>query len=462
VTRRSRRVLAAGLTAALVASAPAPGAAQASQGTTPLPLVSPEGASGAPIVITLQDAIERARQNDAQFQASVADVELARGDVTQAKAAELPAFSATSAYLGNQAGPNPTGRFVSLDGVNMFREWAGLHQEFSANTFTRAPVHRAQAAQAAAEAKLEVARRGLVVTVTKDYYALVAAERKYAMAQQAAQTAARFLDVTQQQQRLGQVAQSDVIKADIQYRQQQQSFQDALIAMDNARLALAVLLFPTLNENFTVIDDRATVPALPPFADIRAMAQLANPDLRSAMESLRGAAEEVSAAKTALMPSLAIDAVYGIEANEFALHSVYVAAPHLGVLPNLGYFVTANLTIPLWDWGSVRAKVSQARTRQRQAQTVLSQAERQIASHLFSMYNEAVGARSAVDNLRQVASLAAESLRLTNLRYQAGQSTALEVVDAQNTLVQAQSAADDAETRYRVALADLQTLTGTF
>ena len=60
------------------------------------------------------------------------------------------------------------------------------------------------------------------------------------------------------------------------------------------------------------------------------------------------------------------------------------------------------------------------------------------------MYNEALTARAAVDNLRRVADLAAESLRLTTLRYQAGESTALEVVDAQNTLVQARNAADDA------------------
>ena len=71
-------------------------------------------------------------------------------------------------------------------------------------------------------------------------------------------------------------------------------------------------------------------------------------------------------------------------------------------------------------------------------------------------------ARAAVDTLRRASDLAAESLRLINLRYQAGESTALEVVDAQNTLVQTRNAYDDAQTRYRVAVANLQTLTGPF
>ena len=78
------------------------------------------------------------------------------------------------------------------------------------------------------------------------------------------------------------------------------------------------------------------------------------------------------------------------------------------------------------------------------------------------MYNEALTSRAAVDNLRRAAELASESLRLTTLRYQAGESTALEMVDAQNTLVQSRNGADDAEARYRIAIAQLQTLTGTF
>jgi outer membrane protein TolC len=48
------------------------------------------------------------------------------------------------------------------------------------------------------------------------------------------------------------------------------------------------------------------------------------------------------------------------------------------------------------------------------------------------------------------------------LRYQAGESTILEVSDAQTTLVQARNAYDDGLVRYRLALANLQTLTGAF
>jgi outer membrane protein TolC len=104
----------------------------------------------------------------------------------------------------------------------------------------------------------------------------------------------------------------------------------------------------------------------------------------------------------------------------------------------------------------------QASARRTLAQVQLSQAQRQVIGNLYTFYNEALTARTNADSAQHVAELAAESLRLTNLRYAAGESSALEVVDAQNTLVQARDAYDAALTRYRVALAELQTVTGPF
>jgi len=421
------------------------------------------GAQNAPAVVTLADALQRAKQLEPTFLAAVAEAEIAREDGVQARAAMLPSFSYSLQYIGNQGDtPNPTGRFVSMDGVNMYRSWLAARQELSPGTFMGAPLVKARAVEAAAKAKLEIAQRGLVVTVTRLYYTFISAQRKYATAQLSAQQAQRFYDIARQQEQLGQVARSDVVKAEISYRQQEQAFAEATLAMNSARMSLAVLIFPTFNENFSLVDDMQSGPVLPPFAEIQAMAGKDNPDLRAATETLRAAGADVRIAKNGLLPSLTIDAVYGIEANEFALHSVYVAAPELGVLPNLGYAVTLNLTVPLWDWGANRSKVHQSEARQRQAQAALTLAQRQAVSNLNSMYNEAMTARNAVDSLRRVAELATESLRLTTLRYQAGESTALEMVDAQNTAVSARNAADDAEARYRVAIAELQTVTGSF
>ena len=446
---------------AVVAIAPA--VAQTDGNRPAFQLVLPQGPAAPPPVITLQDALDRARKIDAQFQSSVADVAITREDRRQARSSLLPSVSYTTQYLGTQGnGVSPSGRFITNDGVHVYRSWGVVHQEITPDTFLQSGYQRAQAAEAAARARLEIAQRGLAVTVTKNYYAFLTSQRKYATAQQSVQQAQRFLEITQQQENAGQGAHSDVVKAQIQYEQQRQAFQEATLDMENARLNLAVLLFPDFNENFTVVDDLDSARALPPFPEIQSMAGRENPVLRAAQEALRGATLEIRGAKNALLPTLAIDANYGIEANAFALHSTVAAAPEFGKLPNLGYYIVGNFNLPIFDWGARRSKVRQAQTREEQARVELTQTQRVLLSNLYSYYNEAMTALAAVDALRRAADLAAESLRLVNLRYQAGESTVLEVVDAQKTLVDARNVYDDAQARYRVAIATLQTLTGVF
>jgi len=307
-----------------------------------------------------------------------------------------------------------------------------------------------------------VAQRGLAVTVTKNYYAMVTAQRKYANAQLASQEADRFLERTRQQERLGEVAHYDVVKAQLQSENQEQSFDDAALAMETTRLSLAVLVFPALTENFTVVDDLESGPVLPSFDDVRMLAGKDNPEIRAALQAVRQASMDTESARNARLPSLSVDLSYGIEANAFALHSTVASFPEGGILPNLGYAVVANLTIPVFDWGAQKSKVRQAQLRETQLQTQASQAQRQIAANLQLNYDEAVGARAAVNRARRAMELATESLNLSNNRYIGGAAPASEVVDAQNAVVRARNDYADAQTRYRVAIATLQTFTGSF
>jgi len=423
----------------------------------------PAGETGPPATITLADALQRAQKNNAEFLSALSDQRVAQEDRLQARNARLPQIGFRSEYLGTQGnGKTPNGRFVTQDGVHVYREWATVHQDLTANVLIGTDYKRSQAAEAIATAKAEIARRGLTVTVTKSFYALVVAQRKYATAQEALAQARRFLQLTEDTERVGQAAHSDVIKAQIQAQQQEAAFTEANLGMENARLDLSVLIFPSLDENFTAVDDLNTPRPLPTLGEAQEMAGRMNPDIRVATETLRQSNLDVRNAKNAFLPAISLDPVWGLEANCVAAHCVYTAIPEAGATPTLGYFITASLTVPLWDWGTLRSKLRQADFKQEQAQVSLSQTQRRILAELYAAYNEALVAREEVDKLRQTADLAGESLRLVTLRYQGGSSTSLEVVDAQTTLITARNAYDDAQVRYRNALASLQTFTGNF
>jgi outer membrane protein TolC len=127
---------------------------------------------------------------------------------------------------------------------------------------------------------------------------------------------------------------------------------------------------------------------------------------------------------------------------------------------NLGSSASATLNIPIWNWGATQSRVKQAELRRSQTQRELSLTQRKLLAEIQSLYAEADTALNELAGLGRSAELAAESLRLTILRYKGGEATVLEVVDAQTTNAQSNAAYQDGAVRYRVALANLQTLTG--
>jgi len=423
----------------------------------------PGSAQNAPVTLTLKDALALAEKNDPAMLAATSDAVAAREDSRQARAALYPSLSGRSEYLGTQGnGKLSESRFVTNDGVHVYREWAIVHQDLSPGAMSRIGVRRADAAEAIARAKLEIARRGLAATVTKNYYALLVAQRKYATAQTALDQARRALQISQELERGREVAHSDVVRSQLQENSQQQALEEAKLAMENARLDLAVLLFRDFNEDFSIVDDLDVAPALPTLEEAENMAAHGNPTLAAAIESLRAASLDVKIARQAFLPTLTVDAVYGIEANAFALHSAVAAARELGPLPNLGYFITASLNIPVWDWGVRRSKLKQNELKHEEAKVDLSVAQRTLVRNLRGLYNEARVARQQIDFLRRAVDMASENLRLVTLRYQAGEAAIVDIVDAQSSFIQTRNAYDDGMVRYRVAIGNLQTLTGTF
>ncbi|HEY6969589.1 MAG TPA: TolC family protein [Candidatus Angelobacter sp.] len=406
-----------------------------------------------PLTLTLQDALARARKYNVEFNAALTDQGVAHQDKVQARAALLPSVAYNNEALytqGNGTGTN-TAIFIANNAIHEYVSQGDIHE--SIGYADVANYQRTRALEAVARAKAEIAARGLVVTVVQAYYGLIASQRKYASTQQAAGEAQRFLDISQKLEKGGEVAHSDVIKAQIQFQDRQRDLREAQLAMEKSRLDLAVLIFPDFNENFTVVDDLDLAPPLVSFDEFAKAAQAKNPDVRASQFSLKAANAELTGAWAGYFPTLVFDYWYGIDATHFAVNGP-------DGVSNLGSAAGATLNIPIWNWGATHSKVVQADLKHKQAERELSFAQRKLLATIRSAYNEADAARSELELLKSSADLSAESLRLTTLRYQGGEATVLEVVDAQNTLTQARNAYSDGVVRYRAALAGLQTLTG--
>src|SRR5580692_543451 len=388
----------------------------AAQGPTP--------ARDRTLTITLADAIQRAKANAPQFHAALTEAGLAREDRVQARAALLPDVGYTTGAIYTEPNGTLSGRFISANAVHEYISQGAVHEGIGLSSI--ADYRRARAVEALANAKAEIATRGLVVTVVQSFYGAIAAKRKITNAQQASDEAQHFLKISEQLAGGGEVA----------------------------RLALAVLIFPNFTRDYQVADDLSVAPSLPELSEAQDLASRNNPELKAAVAAMRASEQEVTSAIGEHLPSLSINYFYGIDATQYATKTDGVN--------NLGYQVSATLNLPIWNWGATQSRVKQAQLRRDQSKLELSAAQRQAIADLQTLYSEAQLARNQLSLLHQSVDLAQESLRLTAIRYQGGEATILEAVDAQNVLTQARNNFDDGQVRYHVAIANLQTLTGSF
>ena len=420
----------------------------------PVPSPAPAATPVATLTLTLDDALTRARANAQEFLSAQTDARVAREQRVQAKAALLPEVNWEHGFIYTQPNGTDTGVFIANNGPRVYTNQADVHTDVYSPT-KRADYQAAIAAEAIARAKVEVAQRGLNATVVQDYYAMAQAARHLANGQRSLQEANQFLDITRKQEAGGEAAHSDVVKAQIEVNMRQRELTDAQLGLDKARIEFAVILFPDFRQDFTIADDLDSDHGLPPFTDIQALAGKNNPDIRAAEAVVTQNSAQVKSARAGYLPILSLDYLYGLNSNEYAIHDQFGNN-------NIGSSVVATATVPVWNWGATRSRVREAQAHLDQARADLSFAQRQLLANLNSFYLEAAAANGQLASLSQSLNLAEESLRLTLLRYEAAEVTVLEVVDAQNTVVDARNAYDDGKARYRIALGALQTLTGAF
>lgn len=411
--------------------------------------------------VTLQEAIALAIAYEPNFALAQAEAKATKLDRTNARVAILPIATYHNQVLYTQPNGVPASRigqttstpspiFIANNSVReyasqgVFNETLGLGQVGA--------IRLADANAARAEAELEIARRGLVNAVVGLFFGSGADNEKVAIAGRSLTEAERFLDIAQKREAARESAHADVLKAQLQQQQRLRELEDARLTAYKARLELAVLLYADPLTPFIPAASAAPAP-LPDRAGVETLARKNNPEIRSALASLEASRAETYSARAALLPGLGLNFTYGIDATNFGVNGP-------DGIRNLGYSMGAQLDIPVWDWLTTERNIKKSRIRENATKIALTFTQRRLIAELGAYYAEAEVASRQMASYDASLLAARESLRLTSLRYVDGESTVLEVVDAQSTLITTENAQIESRFRYQLALANLQTLTG--
>jgi len=187
---------------------------------------------------------------------------------------------------------------------------------------------------------------------------LLPRKSKLEIAQRGASQGEDFFKLTQALEKGGEVAHSDVIRAELQMQDRHRQLQEAQLDLLNAKLELAVLIFPDFNDNFEISDDlHASVPCQP-------WKKFNNKAPRTTRNCARRWQEYSKPAMTLRTPG---PATFLRWASTISTESIRPQFAANSVIDNQK-FPTSDprrlrpLNIPVWNWGATqsRGKASRA------------------------------------------------------------------------------------------------------
>ncbi len=170
--------------------------------------------------------------------------------------------------------------------------------------------------------------------------------------------------------------------------------------------------------------DKLPLPPVPP-AGLPSSLLEARPDVRQAEAQLMAANARIGVAKAAMFPTISLTGLLGGESAQLA-----------GLLSGPSKIWTAGfgLTLPIFDAGRLSAQVDQASAQQKQA---LAAYQKAVQSAFKDVNDALISLRQTTEKekaLEAQVKAASRALKLAEIRYQAGYSPYLEVLDSQRSL----------------------------
>ena len=296
----------------------------------------------------------------------------------------------------------------------------------------------------AAEFTLTQAQQQTAAQTVQAYDALLVALQHKDDLTEGRQLAETFLNKTKTRFDAGTVAKIDVLKAEVDLA----AAQNALIAntrdIANARSALDRLLGRALGAPIDAADSLAVPDSLPPIDTLITLARATRPEVRSVMSQQRGAASATSLAKEFWLPDLQI----GLEKN-------YAD----GGPPS--YTTGVGITVPLFFWNHTRGEVAESKHHEFELAASYRDVIAQVDQDVRQAYANAATATEQSSYLRdQLLPEARRVYDITLTSYGIGGSSALDVLDARRTLLDALSQYADALGAANDARADLERAVG--
>mgnify|MGYP001764910557 CR=1 FL=1 len=404
--------------------------------------------------LNLRQAAEAVLQQNPEINLSRARIEQAASGLKQADGAGLPrvnlsltatrtndALSAFGLKLGQE-------RISAADfapaALNDPKDINNLNTriEMQAPLYTGGQIQARQAeAKAhvrAAQAGDEAARQRLLLDALRAYQSVHLARAYREVAAQSQKTATEYVRVTENLHKQGMAVKSDRLSARVNLEDAGLRQREAQRLEANALDQLKLLMGRPLGDSIDVAEESLLKMPAGHLDDLRAQALNLHPTLQALRSQVEAAGESVNAARGAKKPQ--ISALARQDWNDKGLG-----------LDATSYTLAGVLTWNAFDGGFNDAAIDRAQAARLEHTARLRQAEDGIAFQVTDAYRRAEEAEARITAREAALQDAEEAQRLTQIRYQNGVTTLVDLFNAQAQLDKARAGL--AQARYDRSLA---------
>ena len=397
--------------------------------------------------ITLSEALRRSTRFDPDYVLALGQIENAEWG----RRAAMLAFFVPSVELGldetkysqsffNPADPsNPTSTLV-------VGRASANYEVFSLRKFSEPS--RAKAELASAEAGELEQRFQAALETEASYYDVLVNEELSRVARERAERAREGLGVARARVSSGAAVQTDSLQLVLELIRAQV---DSLIqhnALRTAQLELGRRVGVAGPVNATPPDTQppAKLPLSLPEALRFALDQ--GPQYQAARANERSADAALRAQRGDYLPTLSIGGVHQRYDTQLFPGASNITS------------VTFSLSYPLWNNGQREIEATRARVNRDVARTIREDMERVVRRDVIGSYDAYETSAAAVDLALVAVTVARQTYGMQELRYRAGASTILDLLDAQVSLAEAEAGLVRARNEARLSLARLEAILG--
>ncbi|GAB2595786.1 efflux transporter outer membrane subunit [Ramlibacter solisilvae] len=389
--------------------------------------------------VRLDALVAEALTNNRDLARAMARIDESRAVLRLAKANQLPRVDANVSGSRQRFGENAP---LTIGGnqltFNDFR--ANLSVAYEVDLWSRAANLSAAARDEllASEYARDTLRTALAAQVVQSYATLQSLDAQLVLYGQAVQAQRDSLSLQRLRFSAGDISELDIQQLDAELIDNESRLPKLDRARGEAERALALVLGRSpkdLIEQGVVRSETPTLRAGGVPEGLPSDLLLRRPDVQAAEARLRAAGARVDAARAAYFPGITLTAAYGFESTELS---------NLFDGRSLAWSIFAGLTQPIWDGGRIGAQYDATQARRRQVELDY----RESVATAFKETRDALGAYGEANVSLQSAQLRSQALAraadLTRVRYDGGQLSRLDVINADRLALTALAQSADA------------------